>query len=187
MGRPFSPKIFCTCVGQCSEGCAVALFKLYAEKRVGKDHPAFYLAVHYGGKEDSWYKNQPLGNNSISNMMKEAAGIAGLEGNYTNHSGRKTSVKRLLDGNVAPQLIAQLTGHKNVASLSSYAEADAKMQKRMSAVVAGGGDSHSTCPVGQVRAHADQVARSQSMSTGASGLNFSGNFTGCSFYVFAEK
>ena len=104
VGCPFAPNIFCTCAGQL-ETCAVALFRLYEEKRANKNHPAFYLAVNHGGSED-WYKNQPLGNNSLSHMMKEAAGVVGLEGKkYTNHSGRKTGVKRLLDDNVAQQTV----------------------------------------------------------------------------------
>ncbi|XP_043247109.1 uncharacterized protein KIAA1958-like [Amphibalanus amphitrite] len=173
-GRPFTPKIYCTCEGQCSESCAVALFKLYEEKRHNKEHPAFYLAINYQSKED-WYKNQPLGNGSLSKMMKETAIDAGLEGNrFTNHSGRKT-------------FIAQLTGHKSVSSLSSYAEADEKMQKRMSAVVAG--ESHPAGPVKRTevvsRADGGQDVHAQSMSTGASG--FSGNFNGCTFYVYSRN
>ena len=95
--------------------------------------------MNYTGVDVTWYKKQPLrlGKHSISSLLKDAASEAGLSGKrITNHSGRKTGVKRLLDDNVSPQYIAQLTGHKSVTSLASYAEAGITVQRKMSKTIA---------------------------------------------------
>ena len=53
-------------------------------------------------------------------MMKKMAEKAELPGRKTNHSGRKTTVKRLKEANFENTDIIQVTGHKNVQSLNSY-------------------------------------------------------------------
>ena len=179
--RPFPPKIFCTCENVCSERCAVALFKLYSEKRSGIMNPAFYLAIDHSQNE-KWFKNQPLGERSLGALMKTAANKAGLQGQrFTNHSARKTGVKRLLDQGVAPVFVAQLTGHKSVTSLSSYAEADMKKQKEMSVKIAGGCQevAQRSGPEGTGDGSKTFQLNSASRSTG--NFTFSGSFEGCSF------
>ena len=59
-------------------------------------------------------------------------GIAELPGRKTNHSGRKTTVKRLKEANFSDIDIIQLTGHKNIQSLNSYSTVPTKTQKKMS-------------------------------------------------------
>lgn len=183
--RPFSPKIFCTCENGCSGTCAVALFKLYSEKRSGIMHPAFYLAIDHSSN-DKWFKNQPLGERSLGALMKTAAEKAGLQGQrFTNHSARKTGVKRLLDQGVAAAFVAQLTGHKSVSSLSSYAEADVKKQKEMSVKITGGSleMAHTTQTNGpRISAETSKTYLMNTASRPTSGdFTFSGNFTGCTF------
>ena len=136
-GRSFQPKIFCICEAEKNPRCMVELYRLYKMKRGDIEHDAFYLAVNHTGGAAMWYKKQPLGKHSISSLLKDAASEAGLSGKrITNHSGRKTGVKRLLDDNISPQYIAQLTGHKSVTSLASYAEADITVQRKMSKTIA---------------------------------------------------
>lgn len=79
-----------------------------------------------------WFKNQPLGEHSLGNMMKDMAEKAKLPGRKTNHSGRKTTVKRLKEANFENTDIIQVTGHKNVQSLNSYCTVPRKIMKRMS-------------------------------------------------------
>lgn len=79
-----------------------------------------------------WFKNQPLGVHSLGNMMKTMAELAELPGRKTNHSGRKTTVKRLKEANFDNVDIIQLTGHKNVQSLNLYSTVPVKIQKKMS-------------------------------------------------------
>ena len=52
----------------------------------------------------------------------------------SNHSVRKTSVGRLLEADVQPNFVAQLSGHKNLKSLDSYHSASLKRQREMSAI-----------------------------------------------------
>ena len=52
----------------------------------------------------------------------------------SNHSVRKTSVGGLLEEDVQPNFIAQLSGHKNLNSLDSYHSASLKQQREMPAI-----------------------------------------------------
>ena len=45
---------------------------------------------------------------------------------------RKTETKRALDAGCPPAYVAQLMGHKNVASLQNYADADVNVQRAVS-------------------------------------------------------
>jgi len=76
-----------------------------------------------------WFKNQPIGEHSLRNMMKDMAEQAKLPGRKTNHSCRKTTVKRLKEANFENTDIFQVTGHKNVQIMNSYCTVP---QKRMS-------------------------------------------------------
>ena len=58
-------------------------------------------------------------------------------GKFTNHSVRKTCIKTLLDSGVAQNNIAQLSGHKILKSLDSYAVASRGQQRLMSKVLSG--------------------------------------------------
>lgn len=99
----------------------------------------FYLQVHQSWNKTGtdqpaqvWYKDQPLGEHSLGNMMKEMARDGGLPGRKTNHSGRKTTVKRLKEAGFENTDIMQVTGHKNVQSLNSYCTVPNKTMKKMS-------------------------------------------------------
>ena len=50
-----------------------------------------------------------------------------------NHSVRKTSISRLLDGGTPEHFAAQLSGHKNLQSLSSYKSASKTPQRKQQA------------------------------------------------------
>ncbi|KAL9953741.1 hypothetical protein ACROYT_G041203 [Oculina patagonica] len=97
----------------------------------------FYLAIKHKRKPSDavWYMNAPLGKNSIGQFLKTAAKRTGLQGNVTNHAVRKTSIGRLLDADVPPNYVAQLSGHKNLKSLDSYKSASLTHQRKMSLVL----------------------------------------------------
>ena len=68
--------------------------------------------------------------------MANATREAGISGRKTNHSVRKTCVKRLSSAGVAPHKIAKLTGHQNAASLQHYDHGlDLSEQKQMSHIL----------------------------------------------------
>ena len=50
-------------------------------------------------------------------------------------TNKKTSVRRLLEADVQPNFVAQLSGHKNLKSLDSYHSASQKRQREMSAIL----------------------------------------------------
>lgn len=131
--RAFSPKAF---PGDDQEKCPVHLYKEYARRRPStfcKPDSPFFLSVNHKRKEgsDIWFSAAPLGKNTLGNLMKTGCEAAGIPGRHTNHSVRKTSVKRMLDAGCPAEYAAQLTGHKNVASLRGYAEACEDVQRKM--------------------------------------------------------
>lgn len=134
--RPFTPKAFSNKSN--TSRCPVAAYKLYAKHRPDKfKHPEspFYVAVNHSWSVNSdscWFKNQPLGPKLLGRKMKDMAERAGIQGRkLVNHSVRKTMCSNLLQKNVPPTLIAQLSGHKNIQSLSNYAVASLDQQREM--------------------------------------------------------
>ncbi|CAH3187324.1 unnamed protein product, partial [Porites evermanni] len=94
----------------------------------------FYLAINHRRKPNDkvWYLDRPLGKNGIGKFLKDAFAAAKLDDTnkkkVSNHSVRKTSVRRLLEADVQPNFVAQLSGHKNLKSLDSYHSASLKRQ-----------------------------------------------------------
>jgi len=132
--RAFKPKIFPN--KTMPERCPLKLYKEYVKRRPSEmlsDNSPFYLAVFYNRPPEcqQWYKKQPLGVNLLRSMMKRMAAATALPGKKTNHSVRKTMCTNLLHAGVAPTNIIQLSGHKNVASLSNYATASRQQQHAM--------------------------------------------------------
>ena len=52
-----------------------------------------------------------------------------------NHSTRKHLVQKLVDNDIPPNEIIQITGHKNVNSLNNYSSLSDKKQQQISAVL----------------------------------------------------
>ena len=60
------------------------------------------------------------------------AGLAAQNKKISNHSVRKTSISRLLDAGVPENFVMQLSGHKNLQSLSPYKSVPITHQQHMS-------------------------------------------------------
>ena len=77
--RDFQPRMFS--VG--GERCPVALFKQFVERRPlnMRWSGPFYLSIKRNGRlnDNIWFKTQPMGINTISNMMKTTVAGASLE------------------------------------------------------------------------------------------------------------
>ena len=102
----------------------------------------FYLAINHQRKSNDkvWYLDRrTLGKNEIGKFLKDAFAAAKLDDTnkkkISNHSVRKTTVGRLLEADVLPNYVAQLSGHKNLKSLDSYLSAPLKRQREMSAIL----------------------------------------------------
>ena len=95
--RQFQPKMFQTG----GERCPVALFRQYINRRPRNLRASgpFYLSIKYNGgpSDETWYKVQPMGENKINSMMKNIitqTSLQSSENRLTNHSARKTLVRR---------------------------------------------------------------------------------------------
>ena len=121
--RQFCPKAFATGTNR----CPVLYYKLFKARRPQKANSPespLYLAVNHQTWRQSqvWCKSSPVGKNEIGKFMSTAAKNAGLAAQHkkiSNHSVRKTSTSRLLDAGVPENFVMQLSGHKNLQSLSS--------------------------------------------------------------------
>lgn len=124
----------------------IVAYKKYASPAVRpaamlhEDAP-FYLAINYTrnpSQQKHWFKSQPLGINSLSNMMKVMFTDAGIEDRsrkVTNHSARKTLVQNLKKRKVVDTDIVQITGHKSVQSLLDYDEMDDERKEEVCHII----------------------------------------------------
>ena len=77
--------------------------------------------------------------NSLRNMLKRMVKDSGLETDkkLVNHSTRKHLVQKLVDNDIPPTEIMQITGHKNVASINNYSILSDRKQQQISGVLSG--------------------------------------------------
>ena len=132
-GRAFNPRMHATG----DERCPVKHFTLYLSLRplsASTPDSPIYLSVANNLKSNVWFQNQPIGVNTLGSFMKKMASYAGLTGKKTNHSAQKTMVTRLIQNEVHPLHIAQLSGHKNL-SLDSSSVVSVDQQKAMSNII----------------------------------------------------
>ncbi|KAK3736976.1 hypothetical protein QZH41_004686 [Actinostola sp. cb2023] len=123
-------------------------FVEYASHRPqGENVPPNFFLAPIGDKKpsegDVWFKASPVGRNTLAKQMKIIATTAGLDGKYSNSSGRKTVIQSLRD-DFHPLEICELTGHANPESISSYSHNPLEKQRRMSNHLAGFSTANST-------------------------------------------
>mgnify|MGYP001546801570 CR=1 FL=1 len=138
--RAFKPKAFE--LPSYPERCPVRLYQKYISHRPSDYNRAqdpFFVQINHSRKDSSniWYKRQPLGINSMKNIMKEMAKAGNIPGRKTNSTVRKTTITRLCDNNVEHNSIAHLSGHKNLNSIRSYANVSLHHQELMSDILSG--------------------------------------------------
>ncbi|CAH3180115.1 unnamed protein product [Porites evermanni] len=117
-----------------ADRCPVNTYLAYKEHRptsMMTDESPFYLAVNNENPKPGqmWFKCSPLGVNSLRSMLKNMIRDSGLETDkrLVNHSTRKHLVQKLVDNDIPPNEIIQITGHKNVNSLNNYSSLSDKM------------------------------------------------------------
>jgi len=102
----------------------------------------FHLAIIEKPKSNVWYKKQRIGVNKIDSLMKNMALEAELdvEGTkLTNHSVRKTLVKKLKASNQPRSAIIGVTGHTSERSLADYEEGDEAEEREISSIISSPG------------------------------------------------
>ena len=115
----------------------VSTYLAYKEHRptsMMTDESPFYLAVNNENPKPGqmWFKCSPLGVNSLRSMLKNMIRGSGLETDkkLVNHSTRKHLVQKLVDNDIPPNEIIQITGHKNVNSLNNYSSYPTRNSRR---------------------------------------------------------
>ena len=131
--RATNPKMF----GTGGSRCPVKLFELYLEKRPDelKNKGRFYLKPVCDGSHPFRNEPQPVRKNTISNFMKDMiAGTSVMDSGkkLSNHSGRKTCVKKLRTASIPDSSIIKVTGHTTTKGLDSYDREDEREFQRMS-------------------------------------------------------
>lgn len=74
-----------------------------------------------------WYKNSPIGKNTISKWTKLAAEAIGIDTkrvNISNHSHRASTISHLAKAGVPEQSLIKMTGHSKTGSLKPYLQFD---------------------------------------------------------------
>ena len=139
--RSVLPKMFATGESR----CPVALFKSYLSKRPEdlKLSGPFYLAcIDNPTKTDVWYKKSRMGKNTISKIMKSMKENSPLQEmcpdkRLSNHSVRKTVVRKLKAKGVPKSEIITITGHRQEQSVEAYDSGNEDEQRKLSNMIDG--------------------------------------------------
>ena len=150
--RNFNPRAYAISLQQ---QCPVAIYTAFVKRCPSSscipDAP-FFLAMipQIRIRTNVWYYDRPLGKNLIGELLSNASqalkncptsSVASdieqskSRSKIANHSARKTAVTALLDNNIDPIHVAQLSGHKSQESLKSYHTASSVQQRRMSNLI----------------------------------------------------
>ena len=81
------------------------------------------------------FGEQAVGVNTLSSIMKTMCSEAGIEGYYTNHSGKRTCATTLYKAGVPEQEIMNRTGHRSVESVGKYKITSNDMLKDISNIL----------------------------------------------------
>ena len=112
------------------EKCIVQIFRTYVFRRPEalRDSRPFHLQPLSSPRGITWFKRVPLGN--MMNKMKKNSPLSKLcaSKKLTNHSARKTVVKKLQSNGVHKSEIRTITGHASTKGMDSYDESDERQQ-----------------------------------------------------------
>ena len=131
--RRFLPKMFATG----DERCPVAIFKEFLWRRPPQLRTTgpLYLSCMSNLSSQVWYKQQPMGENKINGMMKSVIEGTSPEDSsklFSNHSARRTVVKKLKTADLERSSVVKVTGHRNEKSLDDYDKGDETEQRQLS-------------------------------------------------------
>ena len=180
--RSFRPKAYETGDRKCPVACYKEFVYRRPEEAKSPESP-FFLAVHHQRKPEDriWFSKRPMGKNKIGQFLSSATKNLPLStsGKFTNHSVRKTCIKTLLDSGVSHNNVAQLSGHKSLKSLDSYAVASHQQQRQMSKILSGKENSRPK-PKAET---AEEKPQNQSSGTVQESIQTNGIFSGASIGV----
>lgn len=79
---------------------------------------------------DIWYTSQSLGKNTFRNFLPDISKQAGCSQRYTAHCLRATAIQSLSNAGFETRQIMYMSGHRNEASVRSYARDFTTIQKQ---------------------------------------------------------
>ena len=133
-------------VANCDAGdrCLVKILDVYLSKLPvsSKERDLFYMQPHCKIPDDPsapWFKNQPIGKNTLGTMVKEMCQEAGIHGK-TNHSLRATGATEMYVAGVPEKIIQERTGHRSLDGLRSYERSTLEQHQTVSKIAS---SSHS--------------------------------------------
>ena len=98
------------------------------------DDAPFYLGTNHtktAGSKKHWLKSASMGVSKLNALMKTMASKPNINNErLTNHSTRKHMIQKLNDSEIPPTHIMQLSGHKNVQSITNYSSLNLNQQKK---------------------------------------------------------
>ena len=128
-----------------SERCHVKILDKYFKSLPPKaaENDIFYLQPLSNTPTDpyvAWFKNVPVGKNTLGRMMKSMCEKAGISEGYTNHSLRAYGATKLFQAQVPEKLIQQRTGHRSLDALRQYERTSPSQLLDVSNVMSGTSD-----------------------------------------------
>ena len=101
--------------------CPVASFKKYLDKLNPKSEDLWQRSLYsFTENSTTWYMDQPLGKNTLGNMLKTICKQSGLNYIYTNHSLRATSITVLYFNKFEERNIMAVSDDRSESSLKKY-------------------------------------------------------------------
>ena len=90
-----------------------------------------------------WYSASPVGRNQLTKMVATMCGMAGINGQKTNHSLRVAGASSLFDAGVPERIIQARTGHRSLESLRLYERVTEKQDMQVAKILTGESSSFS--------------------------------------------
>ena len=122
--------------------CPVKTFLFFKSRRPEalRESGPFYLCPIDNPKSNVWFKTQRVGINSINNIlknMKKNSPLASLIPNkkISNHSARKTAVRKMKSAGFQKCEIKNITGHANEKGLDPYDSGNENEMFKMSSAI----------------------------------------------------
>lgn len=111
------------------------LFQKYLKLRPINSTNHFYLSPLKNWNLTNWYKNVPIGHNTLAHVVRDICKQCDIKGNKTNHSLRATCATRLFNNGVDEQLIMERTGHRSVNGVRTYKRSDSTHHYNTSVII----------------------------------------------------
>ena len=100
------------------------------EAHIANLHPLCPALFQTPSKKGDQFKNEPMGKNAISSLMKNLSKKASLSKIYTNHCVRATTITNLFQAGIDAKQICAITKHTDERSLDHYIGQTTSAQKR---------------------------------------------------------